>query len=162
MIDRAPPTHGTGLHTEIVSTTSRRGLASAGLAVIVGIVGGFVGAAWYQMVAPPFAEIGSNGAGLAEVFQGAATGALAGAFAGWFAVGRGLEGRSMLLATLGSILGAVFIVIALSQLGDFTNADGPPPRSVAVAVLAAGGALASLVAVSRLSRSRKGRGRPAG
>jgi peptidoglycan/LPS O-acetylase OafA/YrhL len=135
-----------------MSPTSRRAIPTIGLAVVFGAVGGFAGAGWYQAFGPPWGQLGSEFEGWAEIFRGAATGALAGAFAGWYLVGRALGRRQALLAGVGSVAAGILVVVAVSQIGNFTNADGPPTSSVVITILSAAGAVMALALLARLSR----------
>jgi hypothetical protein len=118
-------------------------------------VGAIVGALWYQAFGPPWGQFGSSFEGWTEVLRGAAIGTLAGAFAGWLLVGRDLRHLGSLVVLAGSLISAILFVLAVSQIGNLTNADGPSPLSVTVTVLCGLGAVAVLGMISRFSRARR-------
>jgi hypothetical protein len=138
-----------------MGTTLRRALASVGLAGALGGLGAIAGALWYQAFGPPWGQFGSSFEGWTEVLGGGATGTLTGAFAGWLLVGRDLRHRGALVVVAGSLISAILFVLAVSQIGNLTNADGPSALSVAVTVLGGLGAVAVLGMISRLSRARR-------
>jgi hypothetical protein len=70
-------------------------------------------------------------------------------------VGRDLRHLGALVVLAGSLISAILFVLAVSQVGNLTNADGPPPLSVTVTVLGGLGGVAVLGMISRLSRARR-------
>lgn len=75
------------------------------------------------MTGSGYGDFGSSGEGIAEVARGVTAGALTGALVAVF--WHRASGRARWLSLAGSLAIAILLVVGVSYIGDWTNADGP-------------------------------------